>query len=88
MVEPPLRMSRRTTRELIGLLRRRADSVEALSRNERQTLPQASGQPERSERVSRILVFTLHNELMRQVPEEPQPWVRLVRLLKKSEDGS
>jgi hypothetical protein len=59
MVELPLRMSLRTTRELIGLHQGRADGVEALSRNERQTLPQASGQPEKSERVSRILVCVL-----------------------------
>jgi len=36
-----------------------ADSVETPSLNERQTLPQVSGQPEKSERVGRILISLL-----------------------------
>lgn len=56
MVELPLRMNPRITRELIGLHQCRADGVEALSQNERQTLLQASDPLERSERVSRTLL--------------------------------
>jgi hypothetical protein len=86
MVELQLRMSPRTARELIGLHQRRADSVEALSRNEPPTLLQASGQPEKFEKVGRILVCLLDDWLMCQVPEEPLPWVRPVRLLNKFKD--
>jgi hypothetical protein len=81
MVELPLRMSLRITRELIGLHQGRADGVEALSRNERQTLPLGLDPLEKSERVSHILICLLDQKLMCQVPEERPLWVKLVRLL-------